>query len=81
MSAEKNGKASKNSRKQTSRRKPKAGGASQANSLVGKWKYGVKDVAKEFLKLGLDDETAGRVLMGHDQHRQAIYFFVQAMDK
>ena len=53
----------------------------RGRSFVGKWKYGVSDVAKEFLKLALDDEKAGRTLMENGHHRQAIYFFVQAMEK
>lgn len=62
-------------------RTPKEDATQQARSFVGKWKYRVSDVANEFLKLGLDDEKAGRVLMENGQHRQAIYFFVQAMEK
>lgn len=81
MNAGNNGKARKKSGGRQSGRTPKADNDRPVRSFVGKWRYGVSDVAKEFLKLGLDDEKAGRVLMKNGQQRQAIYFFVQAMEK
>ena len=81
MNAENHGRVRKRAGRQRSGQKPTVEGKQRVRSFVGKWKYGVSDVANEFLKLGLDDEKAGQVLMENGQQRQAIYFFVQAMEK
>lgn len=84
MNAGSKGRAEKKSHRQPRPRKGRGvrtDGTERAGSSVGKWKYRVPDVAKEYLTLGLEDEKAGRVLMESGQPRQAIYFFVQAMEK
>jgi hypothetical protein len=48
--------------------------------FIGTFKHKI-DVSLEYRNLAKEDEEAGVLLMSHQKYRQAVYFFVQAMEK
>ena len=49
-------------------------------NFVGRQRY-VEDLAEAYAALSAEDEQAARVLQQAGCHRQAVYFYVQAMEK
>ena len=49
--------------------------------FIGKPEHRLQDLAATYAALAMEDEAAGRTLMNTQSYRQAIYFFIQAMEK
>jgi len=49
--------------------------------FIGKPEHRLKNLSATYAGLAMEDEAAGRTLMNAQSYRQAIYFFIQSMEK